>query len=139
MNAPPIRHSRAETMTIRRGPVRSLLLLAFLLLVAGGGWFAWQALRPAGLPPGFAQGNGRIEAVEIDVATKIAGRVSDILVNEGDFVTAGQIVARMDTAVLEAQLREAEAQLRRAVIAIFARASPYRCPHCKGALPKAIE
>lgn len=105
-------------MTIRRGPVRSLLLLVFLLLVAGGGWFAWQALRPAGLPPGFAQGNGRIEAVEIDVATKIAGRVSDILVNEGDFVTAGQIVARMDTAVLEAQLREAEAQLRRAVIAI---------------------
>ena len=29
--------------------------------------------------------------------------------------------------------------IRRAVIAIFARASPYRCPHCKGALPKAIE
>ena len=105
-------------MTIRRGPLRSALLLALLLLAAGGGWFAWQTMRPAPLPPGFAQGNGRVEAVEIDVATKIAGRISDILVNEGDFVTAGQIVARMDTAVLEAQLREAEAQLRRAVIAI---------------------
>ena len=105
-------------MTNRRGPLRSALLLALLLLAAGGGWFAWQAMRPAPIPPGFAQGNGRVEAVEIDVATKIAGRISDILVNEGDFVTAGQIVARMDTAVLEAQLREAEAQLRRAVIAI---------------------
>ena len=42
----------------------------------------------------------------------------EILVHEGDFVKAGQVLARMDTAVLEAQLREAEAQLRKAVIGI---------------------
>jgi HlyD family secretion protein len=105
-------------MIVRRGPLRTALFLLLLLLVAGGGWFAWQTLRPAGLPPGFARGNGRVEAVEIDVATKIAGRISDVLVNEGDFVTAGQVVAMMDTASLEAQLREAQAQLNRAVIAI---------------------
>lgn len=63
---------------------------------------------------GLASGNGRIEAVEIDVAAKTAGRIKDILVNEGDFVTAGQIVAHMDTGVLEAQRREAEAYLRKA-------------------------
>ena len=41
--------------------------------------------------------------MEIDVAAKIAGRVKEILVREGEFVTAGQVVARMDTDTLEAQ------------------------------------
>jgi HlyD family secretion protein len=70
------------------------------------------------LPDGFAAGNGRIEAVEIDIAARTAGRIREILVNEGDFVRAGQVLAKMDTAVLEAQLREAEAQLQRALIGI---------------------
>ncbi|KAB2856367.1 MAG: HlyD family efflux transporter periplasmic adaptor subunit, partial [Bauldia sp.] len=70
------------------------------------------------LPDGIAKGNGRIEAVEIDIATKIAGRIREILVDEGDFVTAGQVLARMDTDALEAQRRQAEAQLRRAQIGV---------------------
>lgn len=69
-------------------------------------------LQPRGLPAGFASGNGRIEAVEIDIAAKTAGRVREILVDEGDFVRAGEVVARMDTSVLDAQLREAQAQLQ---------------------------
>lgn len=77
-------------------------------------YFGWKYLQPKKLGAGFASGNGRIEAVEIDIAAKTAGRIKDILVNEGDFVTAGQIVARMDTEVLKAQLREAEANLRQA-------------------------
>nr|WP_211845648.1 HlyD family efflux transporter periplasmic adaptor subunit [Neoroseomonas eburnea] len=89
-----------------------------LVSLAVAAFFAWQYLQPAQLPTGIARGNGRIEAVEIDVASKIAGRIAEILVDEGDLVTAGQVVARMDTAVLEAQLREAEAQLQRALIAI---------------------
>jgi HlyD family secretion protein len=82
------------------------------------GVLAWWIFQPKSLPDGFAAGNGRIEAVEIDVAAKTAGRVKEILANEGDFVRAGQDLARMDTAVLEAQLREAEAQLQRALIGI---------------------
>lgn len=101
-----------------RSTTRTFLLLLLLVLAAGGAWVAWQALRPAGLPPGFARGNGRIEGVEIDVSTKIAGRIAEILVNEGDMVAEGQVVARMDTATLEAQLREARAQLQRAEIAV---------------------
>ncbi|HEX6119616.1 MAG TPA: biotin/lipoyl-binding protein [Dongiaceae bacterium] len=92
--------------------------IAIVAVVAGAGFLAWQSLKPAGLPDGLASGNGRIEAVEIDVAAKTPGRIKEILANEGDFVTAGQILARMDTAVLEAQRREAEAQLQQALIAI---------------------
>jgi HlyD family secretion protein len=92
--------------------------LLLLVALAGGGYYAWQKLKDPGLPAGFAGGNGRIEATEIDISTKIPGRIKDILVNEGDFVTAGQVLVRMDTSQLQAQRRQAEAQLRRAIISI---------------------
>lgn len=94
------------------------LRIAIIAALAAAAFFAWKFLQPQGLPAGIAAGNGRIEAVEIDVAAKTAGRVRDILVNEGDFVQAGQEVAKMDTAVLEAQLREAEAQMQRGRIGV---------------------
>ena len=82
--------------------------------LAGGSAFAWRQLKPAGLPDGFAVGNGRIEATEIDIATKTAGRIKEILVNDGDGVEVGQVVARMDTQTLQAEWRQAQAQARQA-------------------------
>ena len=76
------------------------------------------SLQRTELPAGIAKGNGRIEAVEINIAAKSPGRLAAIEVNEGDFVAAGQVLARMDTAVLEAQLRQAEAEQRRADSAV---------------------
>jgi HlyD family secretion protein len=99
-------------------PKRGWLLAGVVACLAIGGYFLWQVMRPDGLPEGIAGGNGRIEAVEIDVSTRAPGRIREILVNEGDFVTAGQVVARMDTEQLEAQHSEAEAGLQRAVIAV---------------------
>jgi HlyD family secretion protein len=95
-----------------------LIRLVIALAVIGGGYFAWQRLKPQALPAGIASANGRIEATDIDIAAKTPGRIKQILRNEGDFVTAGQVLAKMDTEVLEAQRREAEAQLRRATIGI---------------------
>lgn len=97
---------------------RRWLLAALVAIVAAGGYFAWQQFNGSGLPAGIASGNGRIEAVEIDISTKTPGRIKEILVDEGDFVQAGQTLARMDTEQLEAQRRQAEAQLRRAVIGV---------------------
>jgi HlyD family secretion protein len=90
--------------------------LALALIVVG--YFAWSAYSSRGLPAGIVSGNGRIEAVEIDVATKTAGRIKEILVNEGGFVDAGQVLARMDTEQLEAHRRQADAQLKRAKIGV---------------------
>lgn len=87
-------------------------------ILIGAAGVTWQILRPTGLAEGFAGGNGRIEAVEIDIAAKSGGRIREILVNEGDFVTSGQVLARMDTQQLEAQRREAEAQLQQARYAV---------------------
>lgn len=98
--------------------VKRLAKIAIIVLVIAAGVFAWLWLRPQPLPAGIASANGRIEATDIDIATKSAGRVKEILVDEGDFVTADQILVRMDTQVLEAQRREAEAQLKRAAIGV---------------------
>jgi HlyD family secretion protein len=97
----------------KKGFAKFLLIVA-LLAAAGIGWFVWKKYQPADLPPGIASGNGRLEATEVDVAVKQQGRVEAVLAQEGDMVQEGQILARMDAAVLEAQLHEAEADKLRA-------------------------
>jgi len=79
---------------------------------------AWIRLKPSGPGKGFVSGNGRIEATEIDVAAKLAGRVKEIMVDEGDFVEAGQVLAQMQIDVLDAQRDEAQAQSQQAVTAV---------------------
>lgn len=81
---------------------------------------AWWMLRPPGVPAGFASSNGRIEATEVDIATKTAGRIDTILVKEGQFVRQGDVLARMDTRVLNEQRLEAAAQIKEAESAIAA-------------------
>lgn len=86
--------------------------IVLLLLLGGGvgGGFYWWNLQQFHLPAGFAYGNGRLEADPIDIDTKFAGRIAQVLVDEGDRVKAGQTVARMDTRDLEASLRSLIAQ-----------------------------
>ena len=91
--------------------VGSIALIACIILT-------WKYLHPEKLGDHFSSGNGRIEATEIDIAAKIAGRIKEILADEGDFVSKGQVLGRMDTQQLEAQHREAEAQLQQARYAV---------------------
>jgi HlyD family secretion protein len=98
--------------------LRKWLLVALLIVAGVAGYVGWRLLQPEKLPEGFVSSNGRIEATEIDVATKFAGRIRDELVDEGDFVTAGQVVAHMDIESLQAQRREAVAKLEMARSAI---------------------
>lgn len=90
-----------------------LLLVVILAAAAGAGWWYLQH-RNAALPAGFAAGNGRIEANEIDIATKYAARLLELRVEEGDLVQAGQVIAVLETRELAAQLRSAEAAILQA-------------------------
>jgi HlyD family secretion protein len=105
----PAVQSAAKRGSFRSWWIRAALALAVLAGAAGGGYYWWQWLHPQ-LPPGIASGNGRIEADEIDVDTKFAGRIAEILADEGDMVKAGQVVARMDTQDLAASLKKSQAQ-----------------------------
>ena len=80
----------------------------------------WWFIQPKVLGPGFASGNGRIEGTKIDVAPKFVGRLTQIFVNEGDFVKSGQIVAHMATTALLAQRDQVTTDLDQAenVIAV---------------------
>jgi HlyD family secretion protein len=105
--------TQTTAKTRRRGSSRALWIFAIGALVIAGG-IAWYVFTRPALPAGFAGGNGRLEANQIYVASKYAGRIAEVLVNEGDTVQPGQVVARMDTSALEAQLREAEAEIKAA-------------------------
>jgi HlyD family secretion protein len=71
-------------------------------------------LRGRDMPEGFVKANGRLEATEVDVAAKYAGRLATLTVNEGDEVTAGQVVATISSPETEAQLLAAQAQVVKA-------------------------
>ncbi|MCO5102015.1 MAG: biotin/lipoyl-binding protein [Burkholderiaceae bacterium] len=77
--------------------------------VAIAGLYGWQRYAADDDDSGLISGNGRIEATEIDVAARIGGRIDEILVNEGDFVDSGDVLARMQVDSLRAQLDEARA------------------------------
>lgn len=91
----------------------SALLLATVLAAGGGGIYWWKHSHPQ-LPPGISFGNGRLEADEIDISTKFAGRVAEIRAEIGDMVTTGQVVARMDTRDLQESLKKSQAQVEQA-------------------------
>lgn len=94
---------------------RRTKLLAMALLVAAAAALVFYLLKyHAGTDDNLLKSNGRIEAVEIAVASKTAGRIKELLVDEGDFVEAGQLVATVASESLEAQLLQAQAQLRQA-------------------------
>jgi HlyD family secretion protein len=93
---------------------KKLILFTGAIVAVAGGVIAWLILSKPALPPGFAGGNGRLEAKEVDIAAKYPGRIKQVLADEGDTVDAGQVVAVMDTEPLEAQLRNAKAKIREA-------------------------
>jgi len=81
----------------------ALLLLGLTIAFGAASYGIWDHFE-AGLPVGVVSGVGRIEAREFDIATTLPGCVSDLLVDEGAAVTAGQVLAHIDTKDLDALL-----------------------------------
>lgn len=91
---------------------RFVVVTSIIVAVCAG--IAWKLLQKPELPEGFASGNGRLEATEVDITTKYGGRLAEILVKEGDSVDLDQVLARMDTKELQAQLQRSQAEVSRA-------------------------
>lgn len=70
-------------------------------------------------PTAVIRTSGIIEAREVNLAPKIAGRITEVCCNEGDRVQAGQAVIRLDSEDLKAAVEEARAGLRRAKAALM--------------------
>jgi HlyD family secretion protein len=100
-----------------KNKLRIVIRIAFVAAIAVGIYFGWQwwlAQKAKPLPDGIVFGNGRIEAVQVDIAAKYAGRVREVLAHEGDLVVKDQLLTRMDTLELEAALAQAQAHLAEA-------------------------
>jgi HlyD family secretion protein len=108
----PVPLPQAKLPPKRRRWLRGALVLALLAGGAGGGTYYWWLRLHPPLPPGIVFGNGRLYADEINIDTKYAARIREELVDQGDRVTAGQVVAVMDTRDLEASLKRAQAIVR---------------------------
>lgn len=79
-------------------------------VVAAVGLAVWRLFfAAAGMPDGLILANGRIEGDHVSVATKLAGRIRELKVREGDSVTAGQVLAVLDDAQVAAKLEQAQA------------------------------
>jgi HlyD family secretion protein len=101
-----------------RRRLRFWVALFAVVLAAGGAGFYWWKHSQSQLPPGISLGNGRLEADEIDIDTKFPGRIAELRADIGDMVTAGQVVARMDTKDIQESLSKAQAQVKQAQRAI---------------------
>ena len=91
---------------------RYVVIVAAAVVVIGGavaGYVAWKQYEASQLPAGIVSVNGRVEATQVDISTKIAGRVIEIIPHEGDIVSPGSVVARIDTSETDAQLHQAQA------------------------------
>lgn len=101
-------HTRCTGMNMSES-VKKILPLGIAAIVAAAAYFIWHEMRETAPGEGFAGGNGRIEATEMDIAAKLAARIDKVLVREGDYVKAGQELVYMQTDTLEAQKAEAVA------------------------------
>tara|TARA_R110002074_G_scaffold124162_1_gene260431 strand:- start:3919 stop:4914 length:996 start_codon:yes stop_codon:yes gene_type:complete len=93
------------------------------VLAGLGGYSYWTSRDGDAVPAGIAFGNGRIEAVHVDVAAKVFGRVGEVLVHEGDLVEKGQPIARIEISELQAQLARAQADIASAESQVAAAAA----------------
>ena len=89
--------------------------VAFAIGVVIAGLLLWKFMQNNGPGSNFVSGNGRIEAIEIDTATKMAGRIETVLVKEGQYVQAGQPLVQMQSDTLQAQRDEAHAREQQAI------------------------
>jgi multidrug resistance efflux pump len=103
----------SEKHTLKRRSMKKAIVGVILLLIISGvalGWYFWpwrgdkNVLR---LP-------GVVEIQEVRLGSKIAGRVAQVNVKEGETVEAGKILLVFEAPELEAQIAQQEARVRQA-------------------------
>ncbi len=88
--------------------MRKFVILIVLAAVAGvAGWYYY---RTSAVPEAFAL-YGNIEFYQADLAFNSSQRISEVLVEEGDRVVTGQVLARLDDSHIRPQIDQAKAQI----------------------------
>lgn len=93
---------RAKQLAV--GSLAVLLVMALVWSLLSGWWYA--------LPVGLLAASGRIEGDEVVIAPKVAGQVILVTKDKGDLVQPGELLARLSSDQLQAQLERAREQLK---------------------------
>ena len=107
----PIVHEALGGMNVeaeQKGQGKQKLILGLLVALlaiggAGGGWWWYMNTKYV------STDDARIAGTIVSVSAKIPGKVTEVLVKEGDQVKAGQVIARIDAREAGAQKLQAQA------------------------------
>jgi len=88
---------------------KKAIIAAVAVLLIGATAFAWKSRSQEGLVV-----SGTLEARNIEVGSKIGGRVSRVLIHEGDRVEPNQLLVEFDSSELEGQLLQAQGRVEAA-------------------------
>ena len=83
--------------------------IVLLVILIGGGYYWWNQRAATAVTSAQLGGSGTIEAEDVLITAEVGGRIKSLAVDEGQDVAAGQTLAQLDTALLEAQHEQARA------------------------------
>lgn len=102
-----------------------MIVVIILAVIAGGGWYAFQQIKPEEAPSytttTVSRGDietsisaaGKVQPKEsVDVGAQVSGQLESLLVEAGDVVEAGQLVAQIDATLAETSVEAQRAQLK---------------------------
>ena len=94
--------------------MKKIIISLLVIAAIGMTWYLIKTYKEEAIfkNPAFASGNGRLEATEINIAAKLAGKIEQLLVDEGDYVKGGQTLVQMQTNTLKAELEQANATIK---------------------------
>jgi HlyD family secretion protein len=91
--------------------IRFLLLIFILAIAATGGYFGYKEWQSRQSSNGMVVLYGNVDVREVDLAFNIEGRIAEMLVEEGDAVASGQLLARLETDIYDAEVKVAKARV----------------------------
>jgi HlyD family secretion protein len=104
---------KKENNTTGTAGKKKIVRVVALLTLLGAGAAAWYFLRGASTPEDRIEVSGRIESDSAAVAAKTSGRIKEMRVREGDLVKAGDVLATLDDAQINARVRQAQSDVEK--------------------------
>lgn len=94
-----------NTAQLRNKKIIGMAACGLLLLIGGAGWWWIHSSKIVNTD------DARVKGTIVAVSSRVSGRIDEMLVNEGDKVEAGQVIAKIETKELDAQVAQAKANL----------------------------